>query len=388
MSTVGIIAEFNPLHNGHKYLINEAKKYGKVVCVISGNFVQRGDTAIYDKSVRAKAALICGADLVAELPVCYSMSTTQNFALGGVSILSSLGCDTLMFGSECNDIKALIKTAEILKSKEFQEKLPEYLQMGITFAKARQKAAEECGAPKNILSGANNNLAVEYITAAQNINANMTFKTVKRLGAMHDSDTLTGEFASASALREKIKQGALQECESFIPSEVFSLFENNDYSDINRLDTAILSALRSKPQSFFKSLPDLSEGVENKLYSSIKTAKSLDELYTNIKVKRYTLARIRRLVLSAYLELDNRLFLKTPPYLRVLGFSKEGENILKQNAPLSPMPVVLRVSEIENLSSDAKYMFETECKATNLYALSFKTPKDCGTEYTQALIKV
>ncbi len=387
MSTVGIIAEFNPLHNGHKYLINEAKKYGKVVCAISGNFVQRGDTAIYDKHLRAKAALMCGADLVAELPVCYSMSTTQNFALGGVSVLSALGCDTLMFGSECGDIESLIRTAEVLKSSQFEAKLPEYLQKGITFAKARQLAAEECGAPKNVLNGANNNLAVEYITAAKNINANMAFKTVKRLGAMHDSNTLTDEFASASALREKIKQGALQECEMFIPNEVVSLFSETDYSDIRRLDTAILSALRSKPQSFFKALPDLSEGVENKLYSAIKTAKSLDELYANIKVKRYTLARIRRLVLSAFLEIDNRLFLKTPPYLRVLGFTKDGENILKQNAPLSSIPVVLRVSEIKNLSDDAKYMFEAECKASNLYGLSFKTPKDCDLEYTQPIIK-
>ena len=179
LEVLGIIAEFNPLHNGHKYLINEAKKYGKVVCVISGNFVQRGDTAVYDKSIRAKAALICGADLALELPVCYSMSTTQNFALGGVSILSSLGCDTLMFGSECGDIESLVKTANILKSAQFKEKLPEYLQDGITFAKARQLAAEECGAPKNILNGANNNLAVEYITAANNINANIYHKEGK-----------------------------------------------------------------------------------------------------------------------------------------------------------------------------------------------------------------
>ncbi len=387
MSTIGIIAEFNPLHNGHKYLINEAKKYGNVICVISGNFVQRGDTAIYDKSVRAKAALMCGADLVAELPVCYSMSTTQNFALGGVSILASLGCDVLMFGSECGNIEILVKTAEILNSSKFQEKLPEYLQKGITFAKARQLAAEECGVPKNILNGANNNLAVEYISAAKNINANMTFKTVKRLGTMHDSNVLTDEFASASALRELMKQGKLQECKNFIPSEVFSLFRGADYSDILRLETAILSSLRSKPKDFFKILPDLSEGVENKLHSALKTAKNLDKLYTNIKVKRYPLSRIRRLVLTAFLEIDNRLFLKTPPYLRVLGFSKDGESILKQNLTLSPIPVVLRVSEIENLSDDAKYMFETECRATDLYGLSFKTPKDCGIEYTQAIIK-
>ncbi|MBE6787055.1 MAG: nucleotidyltransferase family protein, partial [Ruminococcaceae bacterium] len=160
MEVLGIIAEFNPLHNGHKYLINEAKKYGAVVCAISGNFVQRGDTAIYEKSLRAKAALLCGADLVVELPVCYSMSTAQNFALGGVSMLDSIGCDSIIFGSECGDIQKLYKTCDILESENFKEKLKIHLQNGVTFAAARQKAAEECGAPQNILDSANNNLGI------------------------------------------------------------------------------------------------------------------------------------------------------------------------------------------------------------------------------------
>ena len=123
MSTVGIIAEFNPLHKGHEYLISEAKKLGSVVCVISGNFVQRGETAIAEKRVRAKAALIAGADIVLELPVLWSMSTAQNFALGGVSALWYAGCDTLMFGSECGNVDELIKTADILESDEFSKNI-------------------------------------------------------------------------------------------------------------------------------------------------------------------------------------------------------------------------------------------------------------------------
>ncbi len=388
MSIVGIIAEFNPLHNGHKYLINEAKKYGAVACAVSGNFVQRGDTAVFDKRLRAKAALLCGADLAVELPVCYSMSTAQNFALAGVSVLSALGCDTIMFGSECGNIEKLVKTSEILLSKEFRQRLPEYLSRGITFAKARQLCAEECGAEKGILEGANNNLGIEYITAARNINSNITFKTVKRVGAMHDSDSLENGFASASALREKIKQGDFTAIRGFIPEEALPLFEKADYSDIAQIGTAVLSALRSASLDELKKLPDLSEGVENKLYRAIKASNSLEELYKNLKVKRYTLARIRRLVLSAFLGLDNRLFMKTPPYLRVLGFSKCGEAILRKNASLSPIPVVLRASEIENLEGDAKYMFEAECKASDLYNLSFKNPRQCGEEYTAPLIKI
>lgn len=387
MEVFGIIAEFNPLHNGHKYLINEARKHGFVVCAISGNFVQRGDTAFFDKRLRTEAALSCGADLVIELPVCYSMSTAQNFALGGVSMLSAIGCDTLMFGSECGDVEGLIKTADILCSQSFKDTLPEFLENGTTFAAARQKAAEKCGAPKNILNGANNNLAIEYIIAAKSIGTKMNFKTVKRMGAMHDSNVLSEEFASASALRNKIKSNSFKSCKTYFPNETYTLFETAQHSDIYRLETAILSSLRSKSKSDFSHLPDLSEGVENKLYSQIKTATSLDNLYENLKVKRYTLARIRRLVLSAFLGIDNRLFLKQPPYMRILGFNKNGEEILRQNKANSPIPVIMRVGEIDDLGDNAKYMFEIENRATDLYALSFENPLPCGIEYNSKLIK-
>lgn len=387
LEVLGIIAEFNPLHNGHKYLISEAKKHGTVVCVMSGNFVQRGDTAFFEKRLRTKAALECGADLVIELPVCYSMSTAQNFALGGISLLDAIGCDTVMFGSECGDINKLSDASKILSSGEFSQKLPYYLEKGITFAAARQKAAEDCGCEKGILEGANNNLGIEYITAANNINSNMNFKTVQRLGAMHDSNDMTSDYVSASALRQSIKQNGFLNCEKHFPNEVRGLFKNADYSDIYRIETAILSTLRTKKLDELKQLPDLSEGMENKLFSQIKTAVSLDGLYDGIKVKRYTLARIRRIVLSAFLGLDNRMFLKTPPYMRILGFNKTGEALLRNNRESSPIPVVMRVNEIENLSDEAKYVFAVESRATDLYALSLSKPLECGLEYTAGIIK-
>ena len=187
MACLGIIAEFNPLHSGHNYLIQEARKHGTVVCAISGNFVQRGDTAIFEKQLRTEAALKCGADLVLEMPVCYSMSTAQSFAKAGVSLLNAIGCDTIMFGSETGETGPLLKTAQILESEAFSKKLPIYLEQGLTFAKARQLAAEDLGAQKGILEGANNNLGIEYILAARQINPDIKFKTLKRIGAMHDS---------------------------------------------------------------------------------------------------------------------------------------------------------------------------------------------------------
>ena len=380
MATVGIIAEFNPLHSGHEYLINEAGKLGTVVCVISGNFVQRGDTAIAPKELRAKSALKSGADLVAELPVLWSMSTAQNFASGGVSACLALGCDTLIFGSEEGEISPLLQIADILTSDDFSVILDKYLKKGVTFAAARQKACEELGSKKGILDKPNNNLGIEYIAAARRLGANLEFKTIKRQGADHDSKEIDS-FVSATLLREKLLLGDRDFCKKYINEENLKLFDQNNLSDIARLETAILSVLRSKTIDELKALPDLSEGVENKLFSAIKTATTLNELYDKIKVKRYPLARIRRLVLSAFLGLDNSYFMKPLPYVRVLGFNKKGKDVIKQAKGNSDTPIVTKVSEIKDSP-----VFAVESKATDLYNLSLKNPQPCGEEYTFKII--
>ena len=386
MSTIGIIAEFNPLHNGHKYLIDTAEKDDTVVCVISGNFVQRGDVAVAEKRIRAKAALMCGADLVAELPVPWSMSTAQNFALGGVSALDALGCDKIIFGSEAGENEKLIKTAEILNTEAFSEKLKAKLKSGVTFAAARQAAAEEIGAEAGILEGANNNLAIEYITACKNLGLSMEFKTVKRIGAMHDCID-EDIFVSASLLRKKLQSKDYEFCKRHMPNGVLELFAESHISDINRLEKAILAVLRSKSREELSTLPDLSEGVENKLFNAIRVANSLEELYNEIKVKRYTLARVRRLVLNAFIGVDNSFFMKPLPYVRVLGFNKKGEELLKSRFSTATVPIITKCSQIEELSSEAKKVFETEAKATDLFALSTGKPMPCGIEYTSKLIR-
>ncbi len=380
MATVGIIAEFNPLHSGHEYLIAQAKSLGRVVCVISGSFVQRGDTAIASKETRAKSALNIGADLVAELPVLWSMSTAQNFALGGVSACVALGCDTLIFGSEEGEITPLLEIADILMSDTFSDALGDYLKEGTTFALARQRLCEALGGKKGILDKPNNNLGIEYIIAARKLGARLEFKTVKRQGAHHDSKSVDS-FVSATLLREKLLQGDCEFCQKYISENVLDLYREDCLSDIKRLETSILSVLRTKTKEDLQKLPDLSEGVENKLYNAIKSSGSLDELYAKIKVKRYPLSRVRRLVLSAFLGFDNTYFMKPLPYVRVLGFNKEGSEIIKNAKKTSQIPIATRVSEIK-----ATKVFETEARATDLFNLSLKIPKGCGEEYTRKLI--
>ncbi len=386
MTVSGIVAEFNPLHKGHEYLIKTAKEDGPVAVALSGNFVQRGDVAVCEKRLRTKAALQSGADLVVELPVLWSMSTAQNFALGAVSALSYVGCKNLLFGSECGNVQELIKAADILNSKDFSEKLHQ-LKEGDTFAKLRQKAAESCGVKKDLLKGANNNLAVEYILAAKQNGMSLDFKTVARKGAMHDS-MCEDEFVSASLLREKLRQNDFEFCKKYMPDFSVSLLNEESIADIRNIENAILAVLRTKTHQELKKLPDLSEGVENKLFDAIRVAESLDKLYNEIKVKRYTLARIRRLVLSAFLGFDNEFFMKPVPYVRVLGFNSVGEQILKENAKNSSVPIVSTVAEIKKLNPHAQKVFECETKATDLFSLSLPRALPCGLEYTSKIIKM
>lgn len=386
MAVSGIIAEFNPLHKGHEYLISKAKEKGAVICVISGNFVQRGEVAIAEKGVRAKAALLAGCDLVLELPVLWSMSTAQNFALGGVSALAFSGCDRILFGSEEGKISALSFAAEVLCSAAFSEKVGEYLKTGVTFAAAREAAAKELGVGDGLLSRPNNNLGIEYMIAAKNLGSDISFETVRRLGADHDSQDLD-QFVSATLLRQKFRNGEADFCREYMSESVFSLFNTAELSDPALMERAVLALLRTRTREELSALPDLSEGVENKLYSAISSASDLDGLLAELKVKRYPLARLRRLVLSAFLGLDSSLFMKPLPYIRVLGFSPEGEKLLKTHLSRSPIPVITRTADLKRLDSVALKVFETEERATDLFALSLGIPFERGLEKRRKLIK-
>ena len=386
MGAVGIIAEFNPLHTGHKKLIDFAKSQGDtVICALSGNFVQRGDTALFPKLKRAEAALKAGVDAVCEIPVLWSMSTAQNFALAGVFELYHLGCEKIVFGSECGDINILNETADILLSEEFSSLVCQKTKSGITYAAAREKAAIELGAQRDILSKPNNNLGIEYIIASRNLGLDIKFCTMKRLGCDHDSMEKGGNFVSSSFIREKVKSGDIGYGEKFMPLCTRSTVSEDNVSDILRIENTVLGILRQKNAEDFKNLPDLSEGIENKLYFSVRIATSLEELYDSVKSKRYTLARVRRLVLSATLMFDKKYFMTPPPYIRLLGFSKNGEEHIRNIN--SAVPVIVRVSDIKNLPKESVDVFETECRATDLYALSLKKPQECGMEYKYKFLK-
>lgn len=390
MKNVGIIAEFNPFHLGHQHLIDSVKTDDTaVICVMSGNFVQRGDTALFPKEYRAKAALASGVDLIIDLPIPWAMSTAQNFAFGGVSLLKNTGIiNNIAFGSESGDLSLINKTADILSSDNFNAKLRENLSTSNTFAKIRNdlmgEFSHDCF---NILKNPNDTLITEYILAARRLNFNCNYEIIKRIGASHDSSE-KDITVSATYLRELVYKGKFNEIPQYMPTPAFEKICNSPISDISKLETAILAVLRQKlDDNSLKNLTDISEGFENRFVKAVINATCLDDLYELLKTKRYTLARIRRIVLSYFIGIDNSYFMKEPPYIRILGFSKKGENLLKEIKKTSQIPVITNISDINNLDTFGLKVWEIENVATNLYSLSLNQPQRCGKEYLHKIIK-
>ncbi len=390
MQNIGIIAEFNPFHSGHKYLLDCIKGDDTTVTVVmSGNFVQRGDTALMPKAARAAAALKNGADLVIDLPTPWAMSTAQNFAFGGVSLLKNLGnIDGICFGSECGDIDLLRQTADILKSEEFSRKISDKLGSGETFAKIRSDVIKLWGERfEKVLTSPNDTLATEYIFAAFRLNFDTEFACVKRVGASHDS-SCSDITASASLIRKSLLEGDTSLAMQYIPESAHTLIKTDEFSSIKNIEKAILADLRVKAATDgLKNIADASEGIENRIKTAIMKAGSLDELYALIKSKRYTLARVRRLVLSAYLGIDASFYFREPPYIRVLGFTKKGEQILKDAKKKVKCPIITTAADIDTLTDFGKKVWLKECIATDIFSLSLTIPQGCGNEYYHKIIK-
>lgn len=350
---LGIICEFNPFHDGHKYLMNSIKKSEDdiVICAMSSNFVQRGDFAVYDKYTRAKAALENGADIVIEIPTVCSTQSAQGFAKAGVKILESTGiCDAIAFGAECDDIDKLKEISE--KIVKYDEQIKKELKKGISYPKARQNIIDS-----PILEGPNNILAIEYLTYTK-----LNPIVIKRIGLGHDSED---EQYSASQIRKKLSL--------------------KEISSIKNCESAVLYKLRTMSADDFRNIEDVKEGLENRIINAVKTSSSIDEIYEKIKTKRYTMARIRRIIIRAFLSITKDTE-SEPLYLHILGFSAAGEAKLAQMKKNAVLPIISKYSDIYKLDGSARDMFEQECRFTDLYNLGFSPARPCGEEQRNKII--
>lgn len=357
MKNTGVICEYNPFHNGHAKQLSFMKAQGGTVCLMSGNYVQRGEPAVMDKYVRAAAAAACGADLVLELPVTYALRSAEGFAAGGVEILTKLGCvDAICFGSETGNEKTLMQTARLLLTEQFAGKLRSELASGVSFPRARQNALEDLGGSGDLLENPNDILAVEYCKAIIEQGSGLAPMVLTREGSYFDS--LDADNPSASALR------ALAQWESYVPAQASAIYDGAARYSVRCGERAWLSRLRFMSEKDFARLPFGSEGLWRKLMHACREQATLEEILAATKSKRYTRTRIMRMLLCAYLGVTKDLLEQEAPYVRVLALNEAGQKLLRAAREKGSIPI-LNAGEA---APDGEYA-RLERRASDLFGL-------------------
>lgn len=374
----GIICEYNPLHLGHQKqirMIRDSDPGGVIVCLMSGNYVQRGKPAIVDKSVRARAAVMAGADLVLELPITAALSSAEGFAAEGVRVLSHF-CTHLCFGAETADADALMSTANTLLCEVFPEKLRQELDKGLSFPAARAAALGQMGI--SAVTKPNDILAVEYCKAILSQHSSLIPWPIQRGGDYHE-ETADEENPSATAVRKLMVQSGMWL--DFVPEEVRDCFKDAKLHTVEAGERAVLSKLRTMTDAEFEAIPFGSEGLWRKLMHNARRFANLEDVVTATKSKRYTRTRLDRMVMCAFLGITAEMMASPAPYVRVLAFNDQGRKVLRQNKERFP---VLNAGE----SADHPY-WELEQRAGDLYGLfAVDCPDPPGMEENRRVIYV
>ncbi len=383
MKIAGIITEYNPLHTGHVHLLRETRKRlgenSVIVCVMSGDFVQRGDFAIVRRQARAKAAVLSGADLVLELPLPWAVSSAERFAEGGVQTLLATGLVThLAFGSECGDAAAVQRIAAALLGEDFSQRLRQELTAGTSFAAARQRAVGLLLTPEDaaLLESPNNTLGVEYCKALLRHGADVNILTIPREGAAHDADPAQGEHASASSIRTRLRAGDREGALALMAPAMAALYQEEEAAGRAPVlgevcQRGILARLRMMTEQDFAALDEGREGLYRRLYQASRKAASVEELLESAKTRRYAYARLRRMVLWAYLGLEPRKFPNQPLYLRPLAANMAGRQLLARMKTTATVPILTKPADVRQLSGEAQALFQQEARAVDLYTLAY-----------------
>lgn len=427
MKIVGLITEYNPFHNGHQYHIEEAKRLtgaDMAVVVMSGNYVQRGTPAIMPKHLRAEMALTCGANIVLELPLCYSTGSAELFAKGAVSLLDKLGVvDFLCFGSECGNLTAMQKIADILieEPKEYRKGLQENLKKGLSYPSARQDALsafmehEDCSF---ILNNPNNILGIEYLKAIKTLKSPMVAYTIKRKESRYHDTELTSNFSSASAIRNLLAYSGsaihtqttsafeffaspnlLGELEGQVPSSCFALLK--DYHRVkypiyqNDFSLLLKYKLLNKSAKDLCRYMDVSEELANRIYRQINNFFNYDQFCELLKTKEVTYTRINRALLHILLGLKENDVTEYQKkgyhfYARVLGFRKDSQKILTAVNKKGKVPLLTKLLDTDNIPSLGQKMLRYDILASNLYESvitdRFKTAFE--NEYVHSIVRI
>ena len=404
---LGIIAEYNPFHNGHLYHIKksiEETGASSVICVMSGNFVQRGNTSIVDKWTKTKMALANGVDLVLELPTIYSVSSAENFAEGAIRLLDSLKIvDTISFGMEAKDIASLNNIANVLytEPKEYTTILEHELRKGVSFPKARENAVmmylNDIKQYANILTGSNNILAIEYLKAIKKLKSKLNPIGIRREKVLYNDEIIIDDFASATAIRKMIATGQFSDIQKVMPKSSYALLadelrKGHDVLDLSKFQKEIIYNLRKMSVEEIAQLVDVSEGLENAIKNAANSSNNLVDFVNIVKSKRYTQTRIQRILIYALLGITNSkmlAFKKAVPYARVLGFNENGKQLISQIAKKNKkVQIVTSVKKYmdESKNKVLKEMLETDILATNVYTLGYEKDSWSNLDYTNKLV--
>ncbi len=378
MHICGIVCEYNPFHSGHAYHIAQARRRGAdaIVCVMSGNFVQRGEAALVDQYARAEMALRGGADLVLALPSPWAVASAERFASGAISLLCALGVvDQLAFGCEADSLHTLLRAAEIFSDPAFYPAVKQRMKTGESFAAARDfvlfERAPDCA---EALRAPNNILAVEYLRA---LPASVKPIAIPRAGAAHDAPAAAGGFRSASSLRNAICSGQMAQMRAYLPAASFQILQRE--IDAGRApitlaghDRMLLSQLRRLSRAQLRDIPDVEEGLDARLFHAIAESATLDEILTRAKTKRYAHARLRRILLCAFLDITRDEQRGGPRYAQVLALNETGRTVLALARKKSRVPIITKPASAKKLDCAAD--FEREALRHALYALFSPRP--------------
>lgn len=391
MNIAGIVCEYNPFHSGHLHQIAETRRAlgadTLTVCVMSGDFVQRGEAAVFSKFARAEAACRAGASLVLELPLPWCLSSAEGFAEGAVSLLAAVGCTQLSFGSESGDVETLQTLAREILAPDTQREITAQLQRSpeLSYAMARERVlTEKLGECGSLLSQPNNILAVEYLKAIYKKTYPITPVTVKRIGSGHDKAGEQGP-KSASELRGLMETGA--DISEYIPEAALSVYRRERAAgrvqDKAVLETALLSRLRMLDRAVYESLPDGGDGAGARLWKAVREESTLEDIAQSARTKRYPLARMRRMLLCAALGVSAEYTKTLPPYARVLAADSAGCAYLREIDGKSAVPVLTKPAAVRRLDGSAAKVFALGASAHDVYTLQNVTNSDrkCGQDW-------
>lgn len=380
MKTVGIVCEYNPFHNGHKYHIEKAKEITGadcVVCVMSGNIAQRGEVCIFDKWKRASDAVKNGADLVIELPEYYVLQGADVFSFGAIKLLDSLGIvDYICFGSECDDILALKDIARISESDEYNKSVAEYMREGKSYPLSCSLSMKKYTSSD---LGPNDTLGIGYIRSLNKLESKIKPYCIKRHIADHNSDVIGDGFAGASYIRELIKKGDLEQANLYVPYDISSSDKIYNEEYMANIVKYVLSNLSDEE---FADVKGMEKGLDNRIKKSLENSSTLAQIYEKASSSRYTISRIRRVIKCAMLNIDTDAELK---YIRLLSFNDTGRKMIKEIKSKSQLEIISKVADYRN---EDDIMLEWDINATDLMSYCIPCQSDVKDDYKESPVYI